>query len=190
MWKEKFKNKMITLKPFNAEDLDQAIELFMDEKVKKTYMLPDFETREKAIALFERLKNLSYNEERFVRGIYLNGEFIGMVNDVGIEGDKLEIGYAIRSQYHNQGYGTEMLKIALNYLIEQGGKKKSEIKSAMRSASRTDKLWEEYIEASTVTNDSARTKELVEQLTRIYGTWSQATVALRQYRKRIAEQDK
>ena len=120
MWKEKFKNKMITLKPFNAEDLDQAIELFMDEKVKKTYMLPDFETREKAIALFERLKNLSYNEERFVRGIYLNGEFIGMVNDVGIEGDKLEIGYAIRSQYHNQGYGTEMLKIALNYLIEQG----------------------------------------------------------------------
>lgn len=76
-----------------------------------------------------------------------------------------------------------------SYLIEQGGKKKSEIKSAMRSESRTDKLWEEYIEASTVTNDLERTKELVDQLTRIYGTWGQAQVALRKYRKRMAEQE-
>ena len=59
----------------------------------------------------------------------------------------------------------------------------------MRSESRTDKLWEEYIEASTVTNDLERTKELVDQLTRIYGTWGQAQVALRKYRKRMAEQE-
>lgn len=113
---------MILLKPFAAEDEENAVQLFTDEKVKKTYMLPDFESREKAVALFERLKELSYQENRFVRGVYLDDELIGMVNDVGIEGEKLEIGYALRSQYHNQGYGTEMLKASLEYLINQGFK--------------------------------------------------------------------
>ena len=71
-----------------------------------------------------------------------------------------------------------------NYdMIEKGGKTKQEIESAMRSASRTDKLWAEYIEAST-SNDRERTKELVEQLTRIYGSWSKAKSALTKYRQK------
>ena len=111
---------MIYLKPFKAEDVENAVQLLTDEKVKETYMLPDFDTKEKVVALFEILKDLSYKEDRFVRGVYWNDELIGVINDVGIEGDKLEIGYAICSLYHNLGYGTEMLKIALAYLKEQG----------------------------------------------------------------------
>ncbi len=111
---------MITIKQFASEDEDKVVEIFTDEIVKKTYMLPDFETREKAVALFERMRELSYNPERYVRGVYLDGELIGMVNDVGIEGDKLEIGYALNSRYHNKGYGTEMLKLALADLIAKG----------------------------------------------------------------------
>lgn len=111
---------MITLKPFKSEDVENAVQLLTDEKVKETYMLPDFEKKEHVIALFERLKELSYQESRFVRGVYLDDELIGLVNDVEIEGDKLEIGYAICSLYHNLGYGTEILKIALAQLIERG----------------------------------------------------------------------
>ena len=111
---------MIQLKPFSSEDVESAIQLLTDEKVKETYMLPDFESREHVVALFERLKELSYQEEHFVRGVYWNDELIGLVNDVCIEGDTLEIGYAICSLYHNLGYGTEMLKIALAQLIEKG----------------------------------------------------------------------
>lgn len=71
-----------------------------------------------------------------------------------------------------------------NYLIEKGGKTKKEIKSAMRSTSRTDKLWGEYIEASTG-NDRQRTRELVTQLTRIYGSWENAKTALKKYQNKI-----
>ena len=111
---------MIQLKPFKSEDVENAVLLLTDEVVKETYMLPDFDTKEQVVALFERLKELSYKEDRFVRGVYWKEELIGIINDVGIEGDKLEIGYAISSIYHNLGYGTEMLKIALSQLIERG----------------------------------------------------------------------
>lgn len=111
---------MIQLKPFKSEDVENAVLLLTDEVVKETYMLPDFDTKEQVAVLFERLKELSYKEDRFVRGVYWKEELIGIINDVGIEGDKLEIGYAISSLYHNLGYGTEMLKIALNQLIERG----------------------------------------------------------------------
>ena len=111
---------MIQLKPFKVEDVENAVQLLTDEVVKETYMLPDFDTKEQVVALFERLKDLSYNEDHFVRGVYWKDELIGIINDVGIEGDKLEIGYAICSLYHNLGYGTEMLKIALGQLIDRG----------------------------------------------------------------------
>ena len=78
---------------------------------------------------------------------------------------------------------TENYDIIEKYMIEKGGKTKQEIESAMRSASRTDKVWAEYIEAST-SNDRERTKELVEQLTRIYGSWSKAKSALTKYRQK------
>ena len=78
---------------------------------------------------------------------------------------------------------TENYDMIEKYMIEKGGKTKQEIESAMRSASRTDKLWAEYIEAST-SNDRERTKELVEQLTRIYGSWSKAKSALTKYRQK------
>ena len=78
---------------------------------------------------------------------------------------------------------TENYDIIEKYMIEKGGKTKQEIESAMRSASRTDKLWAEYIEAST-SNDRERTKELVEQLARIYGSWSKAKSALTKYRQK------
>ena len=66
------------------------------------------------------MRELSCGEVRFVRGIYLNGNVIGMVNDVGIEDGKIEVGYMLDPEYHNQGYGTEMLRGTIAYLFEKG----------------------------------------------------------------------
>lgn len=78
---------------------------------------------------------------------------------------------------------TESYETIEKYMTTKGGKTEKEITSAMTSASRTDRLWAEYIEASTG-NDSQRTRELAGQLTRIYGSWDKAKVALRRYRNR------
>ena len=83
-------------------------------------MVPDFATREEAGALFDRLRALSEQEGRYVAGIFLDGQFIGMINDTEIVGKTVELGYAIAPQYHNRGYGTQVLKNAISYLFSQG----------------------------------------------------------------------
>ena len=110
----------LVIKPFEDNDQEDMIRLLTDEVIKKTYMIPDFDSVEKVIQLFKRMKELSYTEERFVRGIYHNGKVIGMVNDVGIEEGKIEVGYMIDSACHNQGFGTEMLRAVVAYLFENG----------------------------------------------------------------------
>lgn len=59
-----------------------------------------------------------------------------------------------------------------NYLIDIG-KKPSNIKSAMHSASRTDNLWEQYYDASN-NKDTQTITRLQTMLTNIYGSWSTA----------------
>ena len=56
-------------------DTDKAalIEIFQNDTVKATYILPDLEDDDKAAALFGRIKALSEQDDRYVRGIYLEG---------------------------------------------------------------------------------------------------------------------
>lgn len=110
----------IILNPFSNINQNCMVELLINDKVKETYMLPDFALEAEAIKLFQRLKELSLSEDRFVRGIYLDDTLIGMVNDVSIEGNKIEVGYVIHPKYHNKGYGTEMLRMVIEQLFEKG----------------------------------------------------------------------
>lgn len=110
----------LKMKPFAAEDQKDMVRLLTDSVIKRTYMIPDYDSEEKIIRLFERMKALSYEEDRFVRGIYLSDKVIGMVNDVGIDGEKIEVGYMLDPEYYNQGYGTEMLKGVITYLFDRG----------------------------------------------------------------------
>jgi RimJ/RimL family protein N-acetyltransferase len=112
--------KRLQLQPMSDRDADAAVALLTDNVVKQTYMLPDFESREQALSLFSRLVALSHMEERFVRGIYLNGEWIGMLNDVGVEGGCIELGYALLPRYYGQGYATEALCGAIEALFTRG----------------------------------------------------------------------
>lgn len=100
-------------------DRESLIALLRDERVKQTYMVPDLDDAS-ADKLFSRMRELSEENARFVRGIFLKGELIGIVNDVGIEDGCIELGYAISSCHHGNGYMSEVLSSLIPYLKSLG----------------------------------------------------------------------
>ena len=112
--------KRLEIGAISDADREAVIDLVTDDLVKQTYMLPDFASREDAIPLFERLKKLSLGNDRLVGGIYLNGAFIGFLNEVEIQDKRIELGYALLPKFHNRGYCTEALKGAIEHLFNQG----------------------------------------------------------------------
>lgn len=115
-----YRTKRLEVKPLSEDDRAAVIDLLTDDVVKQTYMLPDFQSREEAGKLFERLKELSLKENRYVAGIYLGQAFVGTLNESEVSGSRIELGYAILPQFHNHGYGTEALTGAIAYLFEDG----------------------------------------------------------------------
>lgn len=115
-----FKTKRLEVKPISEADRAAVIDLLTNDVVAQTYMVPDFQTREEAAKLFERLKALSLGENCYVAGIYLDQAFIGILNETEAGGSRIELGYAILPQFHNHGYGTEVLTGAITYLFARG----------------------------------------------------------------------
>ncbi len=114
------KTERLTLKPFEPEDKTALSEILLNEEIKKTYMIPDFENTEALDKMVNRFTELSRSDSRFVRGIYLKKALIGFVNDVGIDGGEIELGYVIHPAHWGRGYATEMLKAVLKLLCESG----------------------------------------------------------------------
>lgn len=114
------KTKRLELRPLRESDRDRTVQLLMDDAVKQTYMLPDFENEEKAEALFRRLMDLSETEGRYVAAISRDGELVGFLNDVEIEGDSIELGYVIHPDHWGRGYMTEALDSAIGELFRLG----------------------------------------------------------------------
>ncbi|MCR4910970.1 MAG: GNAT family N-acetyltransferase [Bacilli bacterium] len=121
---QKIKKQIVTqrlvLKSLEDKDVDQFVSMLLDTNINKTYMIPDFESEEKAIEFFFRLKKASGAENRFIYGIYLDDLVIGFLNDVDIDGDTIELGYFISSKYWNKGFASEALKAAIEVLFETG----------------------------------------------------------------------
>lgn len=109
----------VTLQRFDKKDAPAAIKIFRDDTVKKTYMFPDL-TEETALKLFDRMLEISRMEDRFIRGIYLQDELIGFINDPEIVGDSIELGWVVHPDYHNQGYATEAVRLAIEELFSRG----------------------------------------------------------------------
>ena len=114
------KTQRLEIKPVCPESLEQLTDLLTDDVVKKTYMLPDFASREDARKLAERIRGLSEDPARYVAGIYLQGQLIGMMNETEREGDCIEMGYALLPRFHNRGYCTEAMTGVIAYLFAQG----------------------------------------------------------------------
>lgn len=110
----------LSLKSINEIDRKDFISIFTNEKVKKTYMLPDLVSKEEKEAFFIRLKNASEDRTRFIYGIYLKKEIIGFINEVEKNLDTIELGYFISPKFWNKGYATEALGAAIKELFKMG----------------------------------------------------------------------
>ena len=108
------------LRVFQESDWPRAAMLVTSKDVNRTYMLPDFESVEKARPLFDRLAALSLDDERYVRAMEENGQFVGFCNDVERSGDSVEIGYALCPDIWGRGYATAALKLAIEELFDRG----------------------------------------------------------------------
>lgn len=110
----------LCLQPFSEQDTDSAVVILFNDEIKKTYMLPDFASREAAIQLFERLRFLSLDESRFVYGVYLSNRLIGWINEVDQSNGSIELGYVVHPDWQNNGYATEALRAAIQELFRMG----------------------------------------------------------------------
>lgn len=110
----------LSLKPISVCDAEPMLDILTSKEVSRTYMLPDFESREAALPLFHRLMDLSRQDSRFVRGIYLEDTLIGFLNDVEIVNGTIELGYVIHPDHWGKGCMTEGLKLAINDLFRLG----------------------------------------------------------------------
>ena len=106
-------------KEFGDGDRDALLHMAEDAKIKRTYMLPDFESEAQADAFFDRMKAMSASE-RFVYGIFLDGRAIGMLNECGGADGEVESGYFIVSEEWNRGYATEAFAAAIGELFRMG----------------------------------------------------------------------
>lgn len=116
----RFNTTRLEIGPIGQADREAVLDLLTDKTVAKTYMLPDYQSRIEAEPLFQRLVLLSGDESRYVAGVYLDGTFIGMMNDVEIKGTQIEMGYAYLPAYYNRGYATEAFRGAISYLLDHG----------------------------------------------------------------------
>ena len=122
----KFKNTPIIktdrlcLRAIDDGDREGLIDLLKNEEIGKTFMVPDFKSREQELKMFETFKRLSSSDERFVYGIYLDDRIIGFINDVDINEDTVEIGYVIHPSVSGRGYATEALNVAIGEIFASG----------------------------------------------------------------------
>lgn len=112
--------RRISLKQYGAKDYERLRYLLTNEKIKKTFMIPDFRSEEEVSKMIDKIINWSLDENHFERGIYLEDRLIGFINDVEIENKKIEVGYVIDPLFWNNGYGTEALQEAIMQLFQMG----------------------------------------------------------------------
>lgn len=115
-----FTTDRLHIKPISPEDREAVLDLLTNEIAGKTYMLPEYQNRAEAEPLFARLAELGKEEDRYVAGVYLDGQFIGMMNDTEIKDKQIEMGYAYLPAYYNHGYATEAFRGAIAYLFGCG----------------------------------------------------------------------
>ncbi len=113
----------LTLHAYNECDETRMMQILCNEQIKKTFMIPDFESDSQVRDLFYKLMGFSRDEAHFEYGIYLDGELIGFVNDCGMDETSIEVGYVILPEYQGRGYATEAVGACINELFRMGYRK-------------------------------------------------------------------
>ena len=103
----------IQLMRYEEQDRERLGYLLTNTTIKKTFMIPDFQSEDDLSKMVSKLMEWSQSDEHYERGIYLESQLIGFVNDVEIEDHTIEVGYVMDPLFWNQGYATESLQIAI-----------------------------------------------------------------------------
>ncbi len=118
--KERLQTERLILKAFEEYDRQQMVDIFFNEDIKKTYMIPDFNDKKQAEQLFEKMMTFSRSENHFVYGVYFHEQLVGFVNDCGIKNSTIELGYVIIPEYQGRGFATEAVQICIDELFRMG----------------------------------------------------------------------
>ena len=121
--KEQLITPRLVLKSIAEKDKKDLLEIVKNPLVSKGYMIPVFHGEEEEEKFFQKLKNCSLNNERFVYGIYSKNKIIGFLNDVTSDNEEIEVGYFLSPNEWNKGYATEALKAAISELFRLGFKR-------------------------------------------------------------------
>lgn len=112
----------LILRPYGNDDVNGLVRLLTDPVITETFMVPEFKSREELRRLAKKLISFSSPDDasHLELGIYLDDELIGFVNDCGIDGDEIEIGYVIHPDHQGHGYATEAVRALISHLAGQG----------------------------------------------------------------------
>lgn len=143
----------LSMHSYRDSDMETAIKLLCNDNIKKTYMIPDFYSREDAVKMFYKINDWSHSDEHFEYGIYLKDQLIGFINDVETDDESIEIGYVIHPDMQGRGYATEILSAAIRELFSMGysvvkagsfeeniASKRVMVKCGMRMVEKTDSI--------------------------------------------------
>ena len=116
------RTERLELRPLTEKDTDAVVGLFTDPAIWKTFMIPEYETDAEYRRLAATFIGFSGNDDpaHLCVGVCLDGKLIGFINDCGIEGGRIEVGYVIHPAYQGKGYATEALGAMLTELRAMG----------------------------------------------------------------------
>lgn len=113
-------SRPVSVRPVEESDREMILCLLQDPLVGRSYMVPEDIDEIKAEKIFRRFLELSSRPDRYVRCICVGDIPVGVIHDVGIREKTMELGWAILPAYHNKGYCTQAVKLAMDALFEQG----------------------------------------------------------------------
>jgi RimJ/RimL family protein N-acetyltransferase len=117
---QKILTARLCLQVIDQQDFDALITLLKNEKIAQTYMVPSLSSREDERKLFDAIKRTSQSSNRFAYGIFWEDVFVGLINDVGVSGSEIELGFVIHPDYQGKGFATEALTALTSQLFALG----------------------------------------------------------------------
>lgn len=110
----------LVLDSLKDKDQEAITQILTNDKIKETYVIPDLSPLDQE-NLFKKLKLNSKSKGHYVRGIFKDGQLIGLINENGRLVDKrVDLSIAIEPSFQGKGYATEALKAAIEELFQLG----------------------------------------------------------------------
>ena len=110
----------LVLDSLKDKDQEAITQILTNDKIKETYVIPDLSPLDQE-NLFKKIKLNSKSKGHYVRGIFKDGQLIGLINENGRLVDKrVDLSIAIEPSFQGKGYATEALKAAIEELFQLG----------------------------------------------------------------------